>query len=342
MVSVFAPVNIAWIKYMGKESGRPSNRSFSMTLDHLGTKTKIRLIQLEGKLNFNFSLEGYVPPASGQIKSARFLSRLELFQKVLEEFGFHVTEPSGVFEIVTQNNIPAGAGIASSASGYAALTLAWFGVLSGSRFSEWRALYRSNSTLRANVAAVSALGSGSSCRSFGGPFVEWDPGQGVFDFSDLHEPYVDLILLLDEGEKAVSSSEAHERVRTSSEFGGRAARVRSRMSELLPAMKLGKRELISRLVWDEAMDMHELFHTSVPSFSYWNERSRDWLRRLKPGTPSLPSANASVTMDAGANIHVFVPKAEVELWLDYLKGTDPKVHLLRAESGMGADYDDEG
>ena len=303
MVKVFAPVNIAWIKYMGKQAGKPSNASCSMTLSLSGTHTRMSRAGDADSWVFRFSDDGYVPPAVGLAKVSRFLSDLHPFQSVLEDFGFKIQVSPGVYEIRTRNTVPAGTGIATSASGFAALTLAWAGVLCGRDLPRFRERFESDPAIRKELAAISARGSGSSCRSFGGPFVEWDPDSGITEWNPGRE-FVDFILLLETGVKEVSSSEAHDRVRTSPRFPGRDERVRARLSQVRAGLSGSGGSDLPGVVLDEAIDMHELFHTSVPPFRYWNSESEAWIARIREGAADLPSRNAILTFDAGANAHL--------------------------------------
>jgi diphosphomevalonate decarboxylase len=339
MVSVFAPVNIAWIKYMGKNSGKPSNPSLSMTLSRSGTHTRITRVGDADRLIFRFSDRGYVPPAVGLGKAHAFLSDVGAFRSALEPFGFDVNSVPGVYEILTRNTVPAGTGIATSASGFAALTLAWAGVLCGRDLPRFRARFEKDPALRKALATVSARGSGSSCRSFGGPFVEWHPDSGVTEWNPECE-YTDFILLLETEEKAVSSSEAHERVRTSPRFSGREERVTRRMTELSRILNSTDRSALPALVLDEAVDMHELFHTSVPGFRYWNAESEAWIERIRNLDAGLPTGNAVLTFDAGANAHLFVPSVEAALWEGYLASVHPGLKTVMDVSGKGARFDD--
>ncbi len=339
MVKVFAPVNIAWIKYMGKHAGKPSNPSLSMTLSKSGTHTRITRLADADHLEFRFSDQGYVPPEVGRKKAFAFLSDIASFRSALEPFGFNVGVVSGVYWIQTRNTVPAGTGIATSASGFAALTLAWAGVLCGQDLLRFRECFESDPDLRKALASVSAKGSGSSCRSFGGPFVEWDPDSGITEWSPEKE-YTDFILLLEPGEKVVSSSEAHERVRTSPRFSGRDERVRERLKRVREGLLGAEGKALPAVVLEEAIDMHELFHTSVPPFRYWNAESEAWMMRIREGDMGLPSRNAILTFDAGANAHLFVPSEEAVLWEQYLTRVHPGLKTVRDFSGKGVRFDD--
>jgi diphosphomevalonate decarboxylase len=341
-MKAFAPVNIAWVKYMGKElnqnGARPTNSSFSMTLSEYGTETQIIRLQPSGSLEFEFCEQGYLPPPNGQAKAFRFLQDFTPFMHLLQKWGFRSIAPSGRYRIETRNSVPAGTGIATSASGFAALTLAWIPhLMSAQEFAIFRSLFASDSGLRGDLARVSARGSGSACRSFHGPFVEWRSDGEVIPFSDVAGGWIDLILMLEEGPKSVSSSEAHTRVRSSPLFSGRADRAHERLLRVKEALALGRWDWISSSVLEEALDMHELFHTSVPPFRYFNRESEAWRDRVLSGK-GLPSRHAALTFDAGANAHLFVPEAESEIWVSWLRSEFPGLVFLRSSAGKGAEY----
>jgi len=338
MVTVFAPVNIAWVKYMGKENGVPTNASFSMTLDELGTRTQIRCLDPSAPLSVTFEGSPYQPPESGRAKAERFLLNLAPFQFVLKEAGFEVEVQRGLFGVSTSNNIPAGTGIATSASGFSALTLAWFGILAGKAFDRFLEKYTLDSDFRSRIAQVAALGSGSACRSFHGPFVEWTQAGEVREFQGGPVNFVDFVLILESGVKEVSSSEAHLRVKTSPHFLGRAKRAHERLLEIKSALASGSISTLTELVREESVDMHDLFHTSVPPFQYQNKESRGWLKRIQGKEKTLPSAHGIFTMDAGANVHLFVPESEAKRWAEYFQNSWPQLNVLSAKAGKGARF----
>jgi diphosphomevalonate decarboxylase len=340
MVKVFAPVNIAWVKYMGKTEGGPSNVSFSMTLNNTGTLTRIDRVSDEGALRFGFSEAGYVPPPAGQSKAFSFLSDFARFEPVLRNAGFEMRPYGGAFRITTRNHVPAGTGIATSASGFAALTLAWAAILSGDPV-RFRKRYEEDRDLRHALARVSATGSGSSCRSFGGPFVEWDPSAGISEF-DIGSDYTDFILLLETEVKAVSSSEAHVRVRTSPGFAARRPRTEERLFRMKTLMRSGERLELARLVLEEALEMHGLFHTSSPAFRYWNRESELWIDRISKGVSAgFPFPEVALTFDAGANAHLFVPSEDADRLERYLRDAHPSLGFIRDSAGKGARFCDE-
>ncbi len=346
MCKVFAPVNIAWIKYMGKNGGLPTNASLSLTLATLGTHTSMRIEGESPTLCFEWSPEGYIPPMMGQKKVEEFLRREAIWSELLTQFGFHYEVPRAKILIQTHNNVPAGTGIATSASAFAALTLAWSAMLAGSRKQEWMDLYRSGEVkLRRAMAQVAAKGSGSSCRSLDGPWVEWKPEQGISVIDGGATEWMDFILLIESSPKEVPSSEAHVRVKTSPHFAERTMRAEKRLSQLKTLLKSHPDQIpqIQRLVLDEALDMHDLFHTSNPSFRYMTTLSEEIVACFQ-NTESqlaseLPSFHGVVTLDAGANVHLFVPVQEEGEWEKWIQHHYPRIQYLKDVTGYGARYE---
>ena len=338
LIKVFAPVNIAWIKYMGKNSGLPTNSSLSLTLATLGTHTSMRVDGSSPTLCFEWSREGYVPPMTGQKKVEHFLKHEAIWSELLTQFGYHYQIPQSKIVITTSNNVPAGAGIATSASAFAALTLAWSAILAGSRAQEWIQKYKSGDVkMRRAMAKVSAQGSGSSCRSLDGPWVEWNPERGIAVIDGGSTEWMDFVFLIESGPKEVPSSEAHVRVKSSPQFSGRVARAEKRLAELKTLLKKNPDSipLIQKLVLDEAIDMHELFHTSEPPFRYMTSLSEEIV-----AASQTQKFQGVATLDAGANVHLFVPLEQEAACEQWIQNTYPQVKYLKDVTGYGAHYEE--
>jgi diphosphomevalonate decarboxylase len=119
-------------------------------------------------------------------------------------------------------------------------------------------------------------------------------------------PFQDLIhkvILVDTTQKLVSSSEAHQRVRSSPLFAGRPERARQRLEDLLAAFRAEDWQKAFAITWDEFFDMHELFHTAEPSFGYMTPLSRQVLD-IARAYWTRHKDGPLVTMDAGANVHL--------------------------------------
>lgn len=290
-----APSNIALIKYMGKIStahNQPTNSSLSWTIEDLRSFVRVTLRE-------DFKDDQWAP-----LEGPDF-AKLEMSEKSIERFLKHfknLKETFGItqnFLIQSANNFPSDCGLASSASSFAALTLA-----ATEAFGKLNDDVRYLSTLE--KAELSRLGSGSSCRSFFGPWSLWfSEGVRPLEFPIHH--LLHQVLVVENEKKQVSSSEAHKRVVTSQLFQGRPERAEARLAELMQAFRnIDQPEnwrKAFQIVWDEFWDMHKLFETSQPPFKYMLPKTMDALNYLhelwkQEGDGPL------VTMDAGANIHL--------------------------------------
>lgn len=286
-IRVQAPSNIALIKYMGKTSSQtnhPTNASFSYTLDHL--LSTVEIDYSPGKDSWNWEmLESSAPFTMSDKGRAKFVG---FAQRLADQFGI-----PGQYILKSGNNFPAACGIASSASSFAALTLA---------MAEVRKAVRGEPSTPSELSKLSRLGSGSSCRSFFRPWSLWKT-DGAEAITTPYEKLEHDVVIVNGEEKLVSSSEAHLRVSSSLLFEGRVARAERRLRELLDSFQTRDWEKSYQMVWEEFWDMHALFETSRPTFGYMNprsisvlEQSRDLWFTQKDGP--------LITMDAGPNVHL--------------------------------------
>ena len=291
-----APSNIALIKYMGKtdaSNNRPINGSLSYTLNHLRSYVELEKSTQDQDTWQPLILEGSSPLVLSQKGQDRFLQHL---QRIKEEFSY-----AGSFIVRSANGFPGDCGLASSASSFAALTEAACLALCEETGRELS---------RDQVIDLSRRGSGSSCRSLLGTWVEWS-AEGVrevdgFTFKDLHH----LCVVVSDEKKQVSSSEAHLRVLESSLFSGRVQRVEERLENLKCALNSGNWQRAYEITWAEFWDMHVLFETSAPPFGYMSGGSLQVLNQARQQW-SEGGDGPLVTMDAGANVHLlFRPDQE--------------------------------
>lgn len=292
-----APSNIALIKYMGKIEGQgnqPTNSSLSWTLDHL--RSYVRITPQPGMLEDQWAplqADNVLPLPLGEGAIARFLKH---FDRLKREF-----QIDGSFLIESANDFPSDCGLASSASSFAALTTAAvesFIQMGNQKASELGMLER---------ADLSRSGSGSSCRSFFGPWALWFK-EGVRPLEFPMRPLRHQVIVVEAGAKAVSSSEAHRKVMTSPHFQGRQERAEERLAQLIHLFRNQGEQLenwkqAAEIVWDEFEDMHRLFETSTPDFSYRTSKTHEVLKDLKSFWQT-EGDGPLVTMDAGANVHL--------------------------------------
>ncbi len=285
-----APSNIALIKYMGKIEGTgntPTNASLSYTLENL--RTFVRLTEIDAQEDqwrplIREDLQKIELSEKGQ---QRFLKH---FQNLKRKWGI-----TNNFLIESANNFPSDCGLASSASSFAALTLAAAEMFQKLNPQSW-------GTDKKTLSELSRQGSGSSCRSLFTPWALWQHDYAEpmgLEFNNLHH----IVVVVEDSKKEVSSSEAHKLVTTSPRFEGRPERADMRLKDLCNALRFNDWHLARQIVWDEFIDMHRLFETSEPAFSYMTEGSKKVLEDCQSFWSKWQDGPL-VTMDAGANVHM--------------------------------------
>jgi len=306
-----APSNIALIKYMGKlDSGAgnlATNPSLSMTISAFRTSVEIEN-STESEDRWEL-LAGSTPLRAESAK--RFL---DFFTRIKKE-----QEVSGAFVVRSGNNFPSDAGLASSASSFAALTMA--------ACQAFASLKGTAPLPLENQAMISRTGSGSSCRSFFGPWCAWE-GSKIGTVPSKLPALVDLVAVLDTGYKKISSSEAHKRVQSSPLFEGRPLRAQQRITALKAALANGDYRMTSEISWAELWDMHSLFHTSDVPFFYLSPLSMTVLRWSEDRWEKKGHGPIA-TVDAGPNVHLLVPESEKAMFRSELEAI-PGVQVLES------------
>ena len=309
---------------MGKKDAAlnlPENGSLSLTLNSLCTiaeaertaQTGVTWVpELPKKLVRGLSHLHF--PELGERGIERVIRHVERVQRFLPEiFSRHYLKmddsPQG-FLLRTANTFPSGTGIASSASSFAAITLCVAAACSADP-SAFEKAYENNVALRRDLAWISRQGSGSSCRSFEGPWVIWEEERS-FSLPTAMPEMAHFLILVSSDAKKVSSSDAHSLVKSSPLWKERTLRAENRLTILRAALEKADLKTIARVAWIEAWEMHGLFHTCKEPFSYWlpgTVEALEWLAHaLKEEIPPI------VTLDAGPNIHVIVPAVLRESW----------------------------
>ncbi len=305
--SAEAPANIALIKYMGKKTAatttapgsrnRPTNSSLSMTLNHLFSRVEIHS-KASGEANYDtwapLNLDGFLVTNLSESGRRRYLAHFEFLKQKLAI--------NGSFEVRSANNFPSDCGVASSASSFAALTLAAYRLAQSQHADIDMSLNK--------IAEHSRIGSGSSIRSFMGPFVRWDEA-GVAELCFSKLDLVHQLVIVDREKKAIGSSEAHRFVTTSPQFKGRPERAEQRLTLLVNALNKGDWRTAYEISWAEFWDMHSLFSTSVPPFEYMNELSHRVLNFYAKKWQETGDGPL-ITMDAGANVHLLYRYDQIE------------------------------
>jgi len=325
-----APSNIALLKYWGKSDPArqwPANSSFSMTLDKARTTTRAQLAQ-DDEIWF----AGKQLPLSDP-KASRIVKHLDLLRA-------HCGSRAKL-SIATENTFPAGCGIASSASGFAALTLACLSALTGESVI-------SDDPQRpdqmSELAQLAHMGSGSAGRSLWGGWVAWMRGtspdsQSFVPLAPAHHMLLqDLIVIFSSSEKTVSSSEGHKTASTSPLWAPRQAGLENRFSAMLAALKNIDLEKLGDLAEAEALEMHSVMLSSSPPACYLAPSTSDflaWVRRAR-ARGDLP---AWFTLDAGPNVHLLCAPEDRDTVLAHIRreycGLHGELNILVDQTGLG-------
>lgn len=305
-----APANIALIKYMGKKdesANNPDNSSLSYTLNNLLSTVKLEKIDATKDAWEPLNIVGMPVFSLSEAGEKKFLDHLVRIKK---HFNY-----DGSFLVQSCNNFPHSSGMASSASSFAALTRCASFALAELTQQEMPCVDEQ--------AALSRLGSGSSCRSFYSPWALWQDDNTVKSIDLAYPELFHQVIVISEAQKAVSSSEAHKRVKSSALYATRSEVAEENLQLLLKAFTEQDWSGAYQICWREFQHMHQLFHTCAQPFAYISENSQQVLQALeqfwdKKGDGPL------VTMDAGPNIHLLYRPEQMELARefkrDYLVG----------------------
>ncbi len=312
-----APSNIALVKYWGKKENQiPANPSISFTLNSCKTITKLNFIRNKNQDTFSFDLlfEGQ-PKEDFKPKIQKFLERIEIYCPYLKSY--HLT-------INTKNTFPHSSGIASSASGMAALAINIMSLekeLNPSMTEDF--FYQKTSFL-------ARLGSGSACRSIKGNVVVWGKHAEIEDSSDLFgvafsskihpifTNYQDTILLVDKGEKQVSSTVGHDLMNNHPFAEQRFLQAHHNLSAIKCVLENGNLDDFIKIVESEALTLHAMMMTSMPYFILMKPNTLEiinkiWKFRSETNIP------VCFTLDAGANVHVLYPENVLVETLQFIK-----------------------
>lgn len=289
--SARAHPNIALIKYWGKRDPKlnlPAAGSLSITLDTFATETTIAF----GAATDEFRLNGAAEPRA----AARAFAWLDRFRDPVDA--------TLRARIETRNNFPTAAGLASSASGFAALALA-------------RAAALGTGDSPAALSRAARLGSGSAARSIFGGFALMHAGTEA-DGSDARaEPLLDrhewplkvVIAITTRRAKAEPSGTGMEASRrTSPYFGPWVAATRDDLEAARAAVGARDFERLASLSEASCLKMHAVMLATEPALVYWNGATVECLHRVR----ELRAAGTAAffTIDAGPQLKaVCLPEA---------------------------------
>ncbi|MEM0541675.1 diphosphomevalonate decarboxylase [Flavobacterium sp. j3] len=319
-----APSNIALVKYWGKKENQvPANPSISFTLNNCKTITKLSFVKKNStitigatkeKFSFDLLFEGK-PKEDFKPKIQKFFERIEKYCPYLTEYHFI---------IATENTFPHSSGIASSASGIAALAMNIMSLEKALNPKITAAFFYQKASFLAR------LGSGSACRSVKGSVVVWGKHAAINGSSDLFgvefsgqihanfKNYQDTILLVDKGEKQVSSTVGHDLMHNHPFAAQRFAQAHENLSKIKSVLETGNLEAFITIVESEALTLHAMMMTSLPYFILMKPNTLEIINKIRKFR-SETKIPVCFTLDAGANVHVLYPENVRETVLQFIK-----------------------
>jgi diphosphomevalonate decarboxylase len=284
-ITAMAPANIAVIKYWGRKDDAlrlPANNSISINLSRFSTVTSVEFLR---------ELRADVVSIDGRrvegVEKSRIVAQL---QRVRQMADVHVPA-----RVESNNNFPKGTGLASSASGFAALTLA-------------ATCSAGLSLPERELSVLARLGSGSACRSIPSGFVEWKAGTSdasSYAYSLYPPDYWeirDVIAIVASDAKKVSSTEGHAAVGTSPFYRTRIREMPQKLRNMKEAIRNRDFSKFGEILEAEALSMHATMLTSRPALIYWTPTTLRLMNQIVDWRSG--GLESYFTIDAGPNVHV--------------------------------------
>lgn len=290
--TAFAPSNIAFIKYWGRKDEElrlPENGSISMNVSNLLTTTTVEFNTLFKQDSVTFSGKRELAVNNRAIKH---IDRIRKLAKIDTKV-----------KIVTENNFPTSTGLSSSASGFAALTVAG-AKAAGLNLSE------------KELSILARLGSGSACRSIPDGFVEWVDGN-TSDTSyakSLYPPdywdIVDVVAIVSISKKDIDTTEGHKLAGTSPFFSTRLSLMKNKIKLIKKYIQEKNFTKFGELIEAEALEFHSILITSTPSLIYWFPQTIKVMKFVK--TLRVEGLEVYFTINTGQDVHVICQQKNVE------------------------------
>jgi diphosphomevalonate decarboxylase len=311
--------NIAFIKYWGNRDNTirlPVNGSISMNLDGLSTRTTV---SFQPSLPFDeLIINGHEVTGAG-------LGRVSYILDIVRG----MADIHDRAEVMTENNFPSGAGIASSASAFAALALAG-SKAAGLNLSE------------PELSRLARRGSGSASRSIPGGFVEWlvgttDEDSYAFSIAEAdHWKLADCVAVVSASHKKTGSTEGHAIALTSPLQAARVADAPRRLDICRKAILKKDFDAFASIVELDSDMMHSVMMTSTPALHYWKPASLSVMNAVRQWRgDGLP---VCYTVDAGPNVHVICPESEAHIVDKQLREINGVTDVLVARAGGAAKF----
>lgn len=319
--AAIAPSNIALVKYWGKRNEKlilPQNSSISMTLDNLFTTTTV-------EFSPNYPHDGL--EISGQRIFGEELGKVSRHLDIIRKLG----KTKLCARVVSENNFPKAAGLASSASGFAALTLAATAAL-GLKLG------------KKELSIIARQGSGSACRSFDSGFSEWEMGKkkdGTDSFAkqiadELHwKELAMVVLVLTTKEKNVKSRAGMKQtVENCPYYPAWLKTIEADLKNMRKAIKTRDFTLLGKTAELNALKMHATMHTTTPPIIYWEPETIALMKEVLAMREE--GIECYFTIDGGPQVKVLCQDKDVQRIEARLKATAGVQRTIVCHAGRGA------
>jgi diphosphomevalonate decarboxylase len=317
-----ASPNIAIIKYWGKKDYQlniPTNNSISFTMDDkLLTTTTVE---------FDFTLKHDELFLDGKWASPRETTRVVAFLDIVRR----IARTKAKARVVSKNSFPKSAGLASSASGFAALAGA-ASKAAGLQLNERQ------------LSILARLGSGSASRSIFGGAVEWQAGKKK-DGSDSYAFQLspestwrhlrNVIALISEKEKKVSSIEGMKRLPCSDLFNCRVKTMNKRLAAVRKAIKANDFSAMAVPIMQDSNNMHATMLDSWPPVRYLTDTSFEIIEKVHELNAQEKEPIAAYTFDAGPNAHIYTTAKYAKDIAGMLRETEGVQNVITCGIGKG-------
>lgn len=334
-VSWKSPSNIALVKYWGKFGNQlPKNPSLSFSLKESYSQTTIQYQSAKNTPKREFLFEN-----TTQEKFAKriweYIDSLDKIYPFLSELDLRIS---------SHNSFPHSAGIASSASAMSALALCFVDME--------RKIYGSpkrEADFLKKASYLARLASGSAARSVYPGFSIWGMAKSIEESSDnkfaisfnqnIHPHFdhlKDTILIVDSGEKEVSSSVGHSLMNDHPFAEDRILQANKHLKELSNALHCGDKNTFIKVVESEALSLHGLMMSSNPWFVLMKPQSLEIIQKIKTYREQT-GYFICFTLDAGPNVHIIYSD---EKELDIIRFIDNELKPLCYQNK--AIYDEMG
>ncbi len=287
-----APSNIAFVKYWGRKDEElrlPENGSISMNLSGLQTTTTVEFDDKlkQDEITFNGKIE--------DLENNRAVKHLDRVRKI--------ANIQTKAKVETSNNFPTGTGLSSSASGFAALTVAG-AFAAGLKLS------------KKELSILARQGSGSACRSIPDGFVEWLDGDtsetsyAVSVFPPEHFDIADVVTVVSLDKKFLATSEGQKSARTSPFFEKRLSMIGDKIERVKKTIEDKNFSEFGELVEREALEFHSILFTSNPPLFYWTSETVKVMKFVQKIRSE--GLECYFTINTGQDVHVICKKEDAE------------------------------